>query len=348
VAIPLAALLCLLGCSSPPGIPTASPPPQQSSSQPYLRIARPENGAIELQVAARKFVPARGNGPAVWLIGASHIGESNYYAGLQRQLDTQTLVLYEGVGQHPRAARRPKQGRLPSTLPPPAANTPAPAGPDDGLQATMARSLGLVFQLQAIRCDRTNFFNSDLSIVEIQALMRQRPAAPTQRTGQPGGDDENNAFQELLRAMDGSSAFGAVMRGVFQFIGGSTKLQAMSKLALIEVLGAMKADPSRLRGVPPDLQKLLEVLIQERNKVVIDDLRFELQTARRRDSIGIFYGAGHLPDLEQRLRSQLGYRPSSDVWHTAFSVHPAQAGLSTFELSFLQNLIRSQLAPLTD
>jgi hypothetical protein len=310
-------------------------------------VARPDSGAIELQIAARKFIPARGQGPAVWLIGASHIGETNYYAALQRQLDAQTLVLYEGVGEHPRRARRPKQGS-------PSKPSPSPAPPakatraDDGLQATMARSLGLVFQLDVIRYDRTNFLNSDLSIREIQALM-QAESAPA-RGGKSKADDgeENNSFQELLKAMDGSSAFGAILRGMMQFIGGSAKLQAMTKLALIEVLGALRADPTRLRGTPPDMKRLLEVLIHERNKTVLEDLKFELKQARRQDSIAIFYGAGHLPDLEHRLRKELRYHPAEDVWHPAFAVDPAQAGLSSFELGFLQNLIRSQLAPLTE
>ena len=34
---------------------------------------------------------------AIWLAGASHIGETNYYAALQRHLDAQALVLYEGI-----------------------------------------------------------------------------------------------------------------------------------------------------------------------------------------------------------------------------------------------------------
>lgn len=337
-------LLPLAGCRTPPAQTGAGAAPQ-----PYLRIARPSTGSVELQIASRKFLPARGNGPAIWLVGASHIGESNYYAALQRQLDAQTLVLYEGVGEHPRRARRHKTD--------PAAPAPRPSRPpaatakaeDDGLQATMARSLGLVFQLNVMRYDRTHFFNSDLSIAEIQALMGSQPAPARGAKPAPGaGEEDNNAFQELLRAMDGSSAFGAIMRGMMQFIGSSAKLQAMTKLALIEVLGTLRADPTRLRGVPPDMKRLLEVLIHERNKAVVEDLKFELKQARRQDSIAIFYGAGHLPDLEQRLRTELRYRPAEDLWHAAFAVNPAEAGLSSFELSFLQSLLRTQLAPLTD
>lgn len=350
-----AASLWFSGCAS-----ASKTPPQ-----PYLRIAYPDDDTVELQIAARKFVPARGHGPAIWLVGASHIGESNYYAGLQRELDGHTLVLYEGVGEHARRTRPPRIQPRPDTpsLPSPSGK-PAirPQDEDVGLQGTMARSLGLVFQLEAMNYDRTNFLNSDLTIAEIQALMqpggtRIRPkeressqpktGAPARKAAASADDEGNTAFQDLLKAMDGSSTFGAVMQGLMKFIGSSAKLQAMTKLTLIEVLGAIKADPTRLQGMPPDMKKLLEVLIHERNKVVIEDLKAELKRARPEGSIGVFYGAGHLPDMEQRLRRELRYRPESDTWHAAFSVNTTRAGLSSFELTFLRGIIRSQIGPLT-
>src|SRR5882672_1774711 len=60
-----------------------------SPPQPYMRVSRPDSNTVVLQIAARRFVPAKGRGPVVWLTGASHIGESNYFAALQRHLDTQ-------------------------------------------------------------------------------------------------------------------------------------------------------------------------------------------------------------------------------------------------------------------
>src|SRR5882724_6110403 len=67
---------------------------------PYVRASGGESNLLELQIAARRFVPARGKGPTVWLTGVSHIGTSNYFAALQRHLNAQTLVLFEGVGEH--------------------------------------------------------------------------------------------------------------------------------------------------------------------------------------------------------------------------------------------------------
>lgn len=313
-----------------------------------MRVQRPDAGTVQLQIAVRKFLPARGHGPAVWLAGASHIGETNYYASLQTHLDAQTLVLYEGVGEHPRKPRH-RSGLNSSNVPPPTSR--ASDGKETGvasLQETMAKSLGLVFQLQAIDYERTNFWNSDLSINEIQSLMQPGRKLVSGDTGlgkarRTEGDD--SAFQDLLGAMDGSSVFGALANGIFQIIGSSTKLQAMTKLALIEVFGQLRGDMAQMQGLPPEMKRLFEVLIRERNKVVIVDLKEELRHAGRADSISVFYGAGHLADLEKRLRDELRYVPVDEFWLPVFSVNPEQAGLSNFELTLLRSVLRSQLAP---
>jgi pheromone shutdown protein TraB len=165
------------------------------------------------------------------------------------------------------------------------------------------------------------------------------------KSRQQEGDD--SSFQDLLGAMDGSSVFGALANGIFQIIGSSVKLQAMTKLALIEVFGQLRGDMAQMEGLPPEMKRLFEVLIRERNKVVIADLKEELPYARRADSIAIFYGAGHLADMEKRLRRELRYVPVEEFWLPVFSVNTEKAGLSDFELTLLRSVLRSQLAPLS-
>src|SRR5688572_31483966 len=50
--------------------------------QSYMRVARPDSNTVALQIAVRRFAPQKARGPTVWLSGASHIGESNYFASL--------------------------------------------------------------------------------------------------------------------------------------------------------------------------------------------------------------------------------------------------------------------------
>src|SRR5947208_1263927 len=91
------ATVLLAGCSTPARSQRgASQPP--APPEAYVRISATDSNKIALLIAVRKFVPIRGHGPAVWLAGVCHIGESNYFANLQEYLDAQPLVLYEGIG----------------------------------------------------------------------------------------------------------------------------------------------------------------------------------------------------------------------------------------------------------
>jgi pheromone shutdown protein TraB len=87
----------------------------------------------------------------------------------------------------------------------------------------------------------------------------------------------------------------------------------------------------------------MEVLIAERNKVVVADVRRAATARHPVKSLVVFYGAGHMMDLERRLQADLGYRPTTNRWPTAFSVNPEQSGMSRFELGMVRQLVRRQL-----
>jgi|GEM_PF-306889 len=330
--------------------PAATNPPPASlarfAAEPYMRVTNGATGAVELQVAVRKLVPTNGTGPVIWLTGASHIGETNYYAQLQKHLDTQTLVLFEGIhaGQAKAAKPAAAEPKAPAPTKPPPADPPAKAAERTSLQKDLAESLGLVFQLEAINYRGTNFRNSDLSVHELQELMDKgdEPAAPDS----PKERRKNEAFDHLLKAMEGNSLFGTLLKAGFKLVGGNPRLQATVKLGLIEALGSIRGDLSRMKSLPEDMQRLMEVLIQSRNDAVLKDLRAELKRPRPAASISIFYGAGHMDDLERRIRREFGYRADSDLWLPAFTVDYTKAGLSILEATLLRTMVRQQMQEL--
>ena len=61
-------------------------------------------------------------------------------------------------------------------------------------------------------------------------------------------------------------------------------------------------------------------IIGQRNRKALDVLRRELAKGKKR--IGIFYGAGHLPDMEERLAEGFGLYPDikSIKWLTAWDM----------------------------
>jgi hypothetical protein len=326
-------ILLLSGCSSP-SKRVSEKPEALPAPEPYVRIANSDSNRIELQIAAREFASPRRGRPTIWLTGVSHIGDTNYYATLQRHLDAQSLVLYEGVG----AAEAESAAETNSD----ANVSPTPessAGRDDrgSLQSAMAASLGLVFQLNAIDYHRQNFKNSDLSISQLRALL----AKSKSQTENGGAASEN--FEDLLQMMQVSSWFDALVQLALRLLGTSPKFQGLGRLALIDLLGEIQGDPSRLQGLPPDMKQLLEVLLQRRNEKVISDLKTRLPHLGAHSSVAVFFGTGHMPDLETKLRHELGYRPRQQVWFTAFSVDLADANISETERQFVDNLVKWQL-----
>ena len=64
------------------------------------------------------------------------------------------------------------------------------------------------------------------------------------------------------------------------------------------------------------------ILIADRNKAALRVFQKELVKGRKR--IGIFYGAMHMPDFEQRLRLEYGLKQKSHRWITAWDLNTTQ------------------------
>jgi hypothetical protein len=318
----IAAAGVLVGCCSS-SKPTAAP----KRPEPYVRVANTTSNLVELQIALREFAPARRGQPSIHLVAVSHIGGSNYYAALQRHLAAHALVLFEGVGRA--GSTGGSQNERPQ------------AAPSDGkslssLQSTMAESLGLVFQLEAIDYDRPNFRNCDLSVPQLRKLIEEQHTAS-------GQSSAGSSFETLLQTMQGGSLFDSLLQLGLRSLIASPKLQGLAKLALIDVLGQIQGDPAQIKGLPPDMKQLFDVLLVRRNQKIVDDLKSELGSRNRHGSVAVFYGAGHMTDLEQRLRDELGCRPTGQTWLTAFSVDLAKAGVSPGEREFMSGMIKRQL-----
>ena len=325
----LAALLLWFGCKSTPPKPnlwsvSSEPlPPISTNVAPYLRIARPATNLTELQVAVRQFIPRDRSKPVVWLAGVSHVGETNYYQSLQKMLNAQDLVLFEGVTDRAsRAAGRKSFDRTEEDL--------------GSMQDTMAQSLGLAFQLNSIDYERPNFQNSDLTIEQLgQLIAKEGPPGKPSKTAQE--------FEKLMEMMQGDSFVAALVGAGMKLIGSSPKLQAMMKLMMIEVLGRFEGDMSQFQGLPPEWQRLVEILIRARNDAVIKDLQVELGKRSPPKTIAVFYGAAHMEDLERRLTRELNYRPSREEWFSAFSVDLQKTQISDAELKFVQGFVDWQM-----
>ena len=315
---------------------------------PYLRIDESTN-KVELQIALRKMVFAEKAKPVIWLAAVSHIGSTNYYQTLQKHLAEHDLVFFEAVLPERKGGWTGKQfsgirARLNELE-------------NKGIQTDLAHALDLAFQLEAIDYDRANYRNSDLSIEAIQKLMFKGPGELVESKPKKGEENKsrnndseeseevvgNESFDQLMSMMQGQGFLGGLVKFGVSIIAANPRLQAVTKLTFIEVLGGLKGDIAQTKAVPPDFAELLKVLIHSRNQKVADDLRKAVRRENPPASISVFYGAGHMDDLERRIRDQLGYEPKEDIWLPAFGVDLEAAGIGEFERQMIKFMTERQL-----
>ena len=392
----------------------------ERAGEPFIRIKDDDDsGRVSLQIASRTY--RRGpEEPAVTLVGAAHIGTPAYYHALQRLLDANDLVLFEGVGpiwatlapdaddrERARATRerlrtlglaieaRRRRGETPDTLAAlltdrgyrtrllrtatrdgwghPIRYThdadgfdltslgadAAPGGRgadadlslsdlpplqdaelDDakGIQSSLADAAGLVFQLDAIEYDKPNWRNCDTTAEALSYAMAglnpddARPGDGSPRTG--GGSP-------LFDLMRGEGLVGRLAGGMLKLLGSSPRSSAMLRLMLIETL----AHADDLMGMDVEgLNEMMDVLLEQRNGVVLRDLRKEIDRRTDRPGrIAVFYGAGHLAGLAADLE-KMGYRPTTTTWLDAVRVDPGAVGMTPQQARGVRSMIDSMLA----
>ncbi len=204
----------------------------------------------------------------------------------------------------------------------------AETGSDPGIQARLAKALGLTFQLDEMNEDQAHFRNVDMSIDEIEAAIAQE-----------GGDP---SF--LFNMLDGSSIMASVMKFGLAIIEMSPMLQAMTKITLIETMRAVGENGmGQMRGLPENMSAVFDVIINKRNQVVIDEIKNILETKQvpTDATIAVIYGAGHLEDLEIQLAKQCNYAPTDEFWVNAMTVSIKQSGLSSDQLKMIRTMIET-------
>lgn len=256
----------------------------------YLRVRRDEAGEpVALETAVTRFRGERGAGEAVVvdLVGVIHIGEKAYYERLNEMFASYDAVLYELVA--PEGARAvPSERRGTTAL--------------HFLQNAMKNVLKLEFQLDHIDYAAPNMVHADMSPAEFSESMKAR----------------------------GESFFKMVMRMMRHAVTAQAEQQDVP--SDMELLFALLANDRayRLKRVMAEQFEHMErqllafngpdgsTIITERNKKALRVLRDQLKRGERR--LAIFYGAGHLPDMAERLEKDFGLKTDGQQWLVAWRI----------------------------
>ena len=255
-------------------------------SSKFLRFVATsaDEGHVDTAIVTYK----RQDGISVALVGAVHIADGDYYTKLQAHFKDYDAVLYEMV--------KPKEM--------PASGAPASASPISMLQIGMKRLLALEFQLDAIDYSPANFVHADMDTATFRRHQDARGESILGLLIRAALDEQN------LKAASQNSADG------FQLLLALMSKDSAHKLKFL-LAHQLETMESILSGIDQGPDGKGSVILSGRNQFAMDVLTAELKKGKR--NLAIFYGAGHMPDLEKRLLKE-GFRKSTDRWMTAWDI----------------------------
>ncbi len=266
------------------------------STTPFVRVRELDDGEpAALETAIVRFASPTGKEPSIVvdLIGVVHIGDQTYYEKLNAIFPQYDALLYELVA--PENARVPRAGdkrRSGSML--------------SGVQRMMKSMLDLEFQLDHIDYTEKNFVHADMSPKEFAKTM----------------SDRNESFLKMFfKAMGHGAAMQAKDPERFNDAAMLMALFARDRALRLKRLMARQFEDLETMTVMfngPDGS----TIITERNKKAFKVMDREITAGKKR--LGVFYGAGHLPDMEQRLINDYGLELKEVRWLSAWSLQPKE------------------------
>jgi len=258
----------------------------------FIRVRHNDGGKpVALETALVQFeIPAKDGQPAklVDLIGAIHVGEKSYYEDLNTRFATYDALLYELVA--PEDFRIEQGQKLESQ---------SGVG---AFQNALKSFLGLEFQLDCVDYSKANFVHADMSPDQFQKTMQER------------GESFLTYFLRMMgqgmamQAKNPSNASDAEL-----IIALLRRDRAALKRVMADAMSNMGDSLSSIASKDGS-----STIITERNKKALDVLRRELEGGKQK--VAIFYGAGHLSDMQERLLKDFGAKRTGEQWLTAWDL----------------------------
>lgn len=243
--------------------------------------------ALETSVTRYEGKNAKGETFFVDLVGVVHIGEPEYYKAFNGLFENYDAVLYELVA--PKGTRIPKGGRMDEGLNPIAA-----------LQKGLQSILELEFQLDLIDYSKDNFVHADLSPDEFLECMTE---------------NEESFGKYFLRAIGQSMA----QQNSGQLNQADLLLSVFADDPTLEFRRVMAKQMKDIEGGMMIFQgKNGSTIITHRNRRALDVLREQVDAGKTK--LAIFYGAGHMPEMEHQLNDDFRVQRAGRFWAEAWKL----------------------------
>jgi hypothetical protein len=224
------------------------------------------------------------------LVGAVHIGDQDYYDELNRRFRKYDAVLYELVA--PEGTEVPR-GRGTSN-----------AHPLGALQNGLKGMLEVEHQLEQIDYTADNMIHADISPAEFMESMSKRDEGFMQMYFRMMGASMAQQSQQTAK---GENAEVDMMAALF-----SKDRPRLLKIAMAKQFESMEQLLTSITGPNGS------TIITERNNRALDVLEEQLDEGV--DRIAIFYGAGHLSEMNDEMAKRFDMKPVAVTWVEAWNL----------------------------
>jgi hypothetical protein len=267
---------------------------KETSGGKFLRVIRTDKGVVTgMETSIARYVPsdATKKGPIVDLISAVHVGEKAYYKALDKSFENYDVVLYELVA--PEGTRVPKGGG-------------ERRGVVSGIQGGMKDILALEFQLEQVDYTKKNLVHADMSPDQFASAMKDRGESMTSMIFKMMG-----ASMAMQSEMQAKGQGGAEMEMLFALFDPTNRALKLKRAMAVQF---ENMDNLSLMFGGKDGSTIIE----GRNVAALDVLKKQIADGKQK--IGIFYGGGHMPDMEKRLLKDFGMKFENEEWLEAWSM----------------------------
>ncbi len=263
---------------------------KEAKPERFVRVKKDDKGrAVAMETSTIRYTKKMPDGTelVVELIGVVHIGEQDYFEAFNEQFKRYDSLLYELVApEGTKVEQREESGMNPVAA----------------LQKGMMAVLGLQFQLEHIDYGASNFVHADMTPEEF---------------GQSMKENNESLAKVFFRTLGMSAAMGG-SSGEAEMLGallssGEDRTYRMRRSAANQLI-KMDVGMSAWDGDNGS------TIITHRNAKAFKVLQSEIDAGKRK--LGVFYGAGHLEDMEKRLIEDFGMTPGEPQWQRAWKLRP--------------------------
>ncbi len=257
----------------------------------FVRVLRNRNGEpVSLETSIARYESTDASLPVnVALVSAVHVADRGYYETLNAEFKKYDAVLYELVA--PKEEAVPQPGR-------------ASRSTVGDIQRLIRDVLQFEHQLDVIDYTAENFVHADMTPEELAAEMKKRGETPL------------SMFLKILENAQNAPV---------------AEDRPIREEDLVLMLFRFAKNPSltlrrAMAGQMEDVEGFVALfegaegssLLSGRNDTALKVLREQIDQGKR--NIAIFYGAGHMPDLEKKLQRDLGMKLVDERWIRAWNM----------------------------